>query len=97
MFFLRKYKCFLLFFLIIFSLNSLNSFYLLAYGNQTGEMIKFEVIKIKNNDDKVDVYITSDSYIGKETQLSIKMAKEVICSIFWEYCKNYDFLIKIYK
>lgn len=97
MFFLRKYKCFLLFFLIIFSLNSLNSFYLLAYGNQTGEMIKFEVIKIKNNDDKVDVYITSDSYIGKETQLSIKMAKEVICSIFWEYCKNYDFLIKIYS
>ncbi len=94
----KKRLLFLFSFFIFFVLciNPLFSFYLVAVGNNSGELIKFDVKKIRSNDKTTDVFIATDSYIGKDTQLSIKLAKDVICSLFPNKCKGYDFLVKIY-
>ncbi len=82
-------------FIYILTLQLLHSFYLVAVGNNTGELIQFEVKKIKSFDDETNVFISSPSYIGKDTQLSIKIAKDTVCSLFPKKCKGYDFLVKI--
>ncbi|MEO2154533.1 MAG: S16 family serine protease [Nanoarchaeota archaeon] len=79
---------------LLFLLNVVYPIYLLAVSNETGVKIKFKVQLLNSSDNKVDVFISSNSFIGEDTQLSIIMAKNIVCSIF--DCKGKDFLVKIY-
>ena len=64
-------------------------------GKEFGTKIKFTVSVINSSDSKTDVYLATSSFVSQDTQLSIRMAKNVVCSIF--NCKGKDFLVKIYS
>jgi predicted S18 family serine protease len=93
---MKKNLIALILFLLLF-INPSFSLYLLAVSNETGVKIKFKVYLVQNNDNQTDVFYSSPSFISPDTQFSMKLAKDVVCSIFPNKCKPYDFLIKIYS
>lgn len=94
MLFIMRAIYFILFLLFVV-INKLNSLYLLAVSNETGIKIKFNVYLVENKDDKTDVFFSSQSFVSPDTQFSMNLAKDVVCSLFTKKCEKYDFLIKI--
>ncbi|HIQ50526.1 MAG TPA: hypothetical protein EYH54_00975 [Nautiliaceae bacterium] len=83
--------------MLIFFINKASALYLLAVTNETGLKIEFNVYLVENDDHKTDVFFSSQSFISPDTQFSINLAKDVVCSLFPKKCDNYDFLIKIHS